>query len=136
MALITTADYQEIREIIDITLTLDELPNEQIGRDAFVGQAQRLVLARDPEAESRTGDELASVRLAALYYAAALLCPTIPILKTVRSEGESIERNPPDLIARAAELRAQAVQMLDSVLTPTTASVPYAFGVAPGYRGR
>jgi hypothetical protein len=136
MPLLTVADYQEIREVIDVTLTEDELPNDQIARDAFVGQAQRMVLARDPNAETRVDDEAARVRLAAIYYAAALVCPTIPVLTSVRSANETIQRQGVDMKARAAELKALAALELDAVVATGAASQPFAFGLAHGTRGR
>lgn len=134
--LIGGGDCQEIREVIDVTLTADELPNEQIMRDAFMGQAIRYVLGRDADAETRTGDEGAKVRLAAIYYTAGLLCPTIPILTAVRAGNESVQRQAIDMQARAAELKGLASSVLDDLLTPTTRSMPFSFGTVPGYRGR
>lgn len=134
--LLSAADYPEIRQQIDLSLDTTTLPDATIARDAFIGQGMRAVIELDPDAETRTGTAGARVRLAAIYWTAALLCPVIPVLSQVRFQQEGYTRQAWDASKRAAELKALAAALVDEVLTPGESRVPFAFKTVPGYRGR
>lgn len=133
--LLGAADYPEIRQQIDLSLTAQTLPDATIAQDSFIGQGMRAIIEMDPQAEAETGDAAARVRLAAIYWTAALLCPVIPMLRSVRFQQEGYDRGPWDPGKRAAELKAMAAGLIDEILTPGEVRAPFAFKVVPGYRG-
>lgn len=138
MPLLTSTDYPSIRAAIDISLTATDLPDATIALDIFIGAAMREVLSRDPEAESRTGDDLARVKAAAVYLTAARLIVTLPQILRETDLDTTYQRQAVDVAARAAELRALAEAELNEVLEPddATADRPTMFDTAHGYRGR
>src|SRR4051812_45313755 len=110
MPILSPADYPEVRAQLDLTLDGTMLPDATIGLDAFVGEAEREVLARDPLALSRTGDEAARVRLAAIYLTAARLALALPVLTSEETpEGQRYARQAWDPVALANRLRQQAI---------------------------
>jgi hypothetical protein len=138
MPILASADYQEIREQIDISLDALALPDAVVGRDAYAGAAMREVIARDPLAESRTGADGARVRLAAIYLTAARLCPAVPALQSETHGETTYRRMAFDATKRAEELRSLAESELSAVLEPGDATPyrPTMFGLASGRRGR
>jgi hypothetical protein len=136
--LLTAADWQEVREQIDISLDAVTLPDAIVGRDAYAGAAMREVVSRDPSAETRTGAAGARVRLAAIYLTAARLCPAVPAL-TRETHGETTyQRLALDPAKRAEQLRSLAEEELSAVLEPDDATPyrPTMFSLASGRRGR
>ena len=138
MPLISSADFQEVRELIDISLDALALPDAVVGRDAYAGAAMRDVLSRDPLAESRTGADGARVRLAAIYLTAARLCPAVPALSRETHGETTYQRVAFDPAKRAEELRSLAESELSAVLEPDdpTPYRPTMFRLASGRRGR
>jgi len=122
MPLLTAADYPAIRAALDISLTSAELPDLIIGLDMYVGAAQRAIRARDPIAESRTGDDLARVRLAAMLWCAALLVPALPQIASETHGDDTYRRQTSDPLAVALELRGRAEAELAAVLNAGTGS--------------
>lgn len=138
MALLTSDDYEAIRKAIDITLDSTTLPDATIGLDLYVGAGQRDVLAIDPIAETRTGDELQHAKTAAILFTAARLVGALPQITSEGRPDHSYNRAKVDPQARAAELRANASLELDAYLDPgdATSDRPTMFKAGRGYRGR
>jgi hypothetical protein len=139
-ALLSSADYPAVRAAIDVSLGKSELPDDTIALGIYHAAAVQEVLARDPDAESRTGDELARVQRAAVYFCAARLCPAVVRLTSLSIQTRDISYSKPaqDPDERAAELRALAEAEIAAVLTPSEDDYarPTMFAVAKGYRGR
>jgi hypothetical protein len=141
VAILSTSDYPEIREQLDVTLDSTLLPDATIGRDAFVGEAEREVLARDPLALSYSAgtDNAKRVRLAAIYLTAARLAVALPVLTSEEVSGASrYQRAAWDPAVLASRLRQLAGEVFAAYLetSGSTSSVPFAFGLACGRRGR
>lgn len=138
MALLTTAQHEAIRKAIDVSLDATALPSAVIALDLYAGAAEREVLARDPDAESRTGDALAAVTTAAVLLCAARLVPAVPRVASLSSTGEGITQKLSDPDKLAADLRARGEAELAAVLADvsSTAVRPTLFRLAPGRRGR
>lgn len=139
MALITAAVYGDIRAAIDISLDETVLPDSIISRDIYAGAAEREVLARDPDALSRSGADRARVTAAAVLFTAARLAPAVPNITSETQPGQSAyTRQAVDWTKRAADLRSLAEIELQAVLAPSEAapSRPTMFARAAGRRGR
>jgi hypothetical protein len=140
VALLTDpADYIAVRAAMDLSLKEPNVPDSIIQLDIFQGAAEREVLARDPEAESREDDELARVKAAAVYLTAALLLPAVPQLLRERLGDQTYERLQLDVAARVAALRKMAFRELGVVSDPVnvnTIASPHFFGVLHGDRGK
>ncbi len=140
MAIIESGDYPSIRAAIDLELDTNSLPDAKIALDIFSGAADQDVLERDPDAESRTGEDANRVTRAAIFFCAARLVPvvmrTVSLSATTRDL--SYTRKMSEIDARVNELKGQAVAEIDEVLDPDndTASMPRMFTYASGDRGR
>lgn len=140
MTILTALDYPQIRAVLDVSLTSTQLPDDTIGMDIFVGRAEADVLALDPDAETRTGADLQHIKNAAIYFTAALLCPTVVRITSMTAQTRDLAytRQAFDPEERAAELRALAVAEVTAVLTPddTTPNRPTVFARATANRGK
>ena len=136
MALLTSANWPEVRAALDVSLTTRQLPDAVIAYDLYSGRAMRRVLEQAPTAESMTGDSLLRCKNAAIFYTAAFLAPAIPNI-TRKNIGDVDQSFDIDWEARAATLLAAAAAELAEVLTPseTAPAMPRMFAVASGYRG-
>lgn len=130
--------YPAVRAAIDTSLGTADLPDSIIALDIYAGAAVRDVLAVDPTAASRAGDELAHAQAAAVYFAAARLVAALPRVTRESGNGYTLERRPADAGDLAASLRALASAELDAYLETdaATGDMPTMFRAAPGYRGR
>lgn len=142
MAILSSTEYPAIRAAIDVQLDASSLPDGIIGLDIYIGAADDDVLEIDPTAESRTGDELVLVKRAAIFFAAARLCPAVVRLTSVSAQARDISyaRATFDPEQRAEELRNKARETLDQLVDATTdppslARRPTMFAVASGRRG-
>ena len=136
MPLITSADYPAIRAAIDTSLDTTSLPDATIALDIYAGAAMRLVLARDPAAATRTGDALARVTAAAVYYTAARLILALPQITREAYPEQSYQRQDVNVSERAAYLTSLADAELDAVLgDAATAGMPTMFAAGHGRRG-
>lgn len=124
MALITIADYATVRAAIDVSLDAAALPDAVISLDLYAGAAQRAVRARDPQAESRTGDDLARVKLAAALWCAGLLAPALPAISRETHGNDSYQRLTRDPALLGAELISRAEAEIAAVLGSGTGSRP------------
>lgn len=138
MTLLSAADYPAIRAAIDVSLDSAMLPDDVIALDLYIGAGQRDVLRIDPEAESRTGDELLHAQTAAILFTAARLCGAVPQINQERFPDHEYRRQDVDMAARAANLRALAEDELGAYLDSgnLTSDRPTAFTLAHGCRGR
>jgi hypothetical protein len=131
--LIDESRFDEIRHAIDTSLGPTNLPNEIIASDLCIGQAIRWV-------EARTTDRGAYAKLAAIYYAAWLIVPSVPRVKIDKeSSGSSTQVEVFDLGEKMAQLLGRAEEYISEVedLTPTAAASPPAFfTLAKACRGR
>lgn len=138
MALLTSANWPEVRAALDVSLTTRQVPDAVIAYDLYSGRAMRRVVEQVPTAESMTGDNLQRCKNAAIFYTAAYLAPAIPnITRKSIGGGDTEMAYDIDWEARAANLLAAAAAELAEVLTPTetAAAMPLMFAVASGYRG-
>jgi hypothetical protein len=139
MSLLSAADYPAIRAALDTAMDSAFLPDSVIGMSIYAGAGELAVLAKVPDAESRSGAELQRCKNAAVYLTAALLAIALPqIAAETFIGGESYQRKIVDPAALAAELRQRANAELDIVLTPSEVapSRPTMFALARGRRGR
>lgn len=140
MALLTSEHYGQIRAALDVELTEQDLPDDVIGMSIYLEAANADVLNRDPDAETRTGDDRARVVRAAIYFCAARLAPAIVRVTSlsVVTRDLSYQRATFDPMQRAADLRALAEKELSELLTPTATSYgrPVFFTRGPGDRGQ
>lgn len=138
MSLLSASDYPAIRAALDVSLKATALPDAVIALPIYQGAAESEVLARDPEAENRSGAALQRVVNAAIFLTAAYLASALPTI-TAETVGRYSYQRDTDWGARAAELRQRADAELAAVLTPDAAARPLPpgmFAVASGRRGR
>ena len=135
--LLPAENYAAVRAALDITLDSAALPDAIIALDIYAASAVRDVLAVDPIAADRAGDELLHAQAAAVYFCAARLIGALPQITRDEEPGNTIVRQAYDAAERAAALRGLASAELDAYLAtdPTIADVPPMFGVASGRRG-
>ncbi len=135
---LTSVHYPAIRAAIDVTLTAELVPDAVIALDVYVGAATRAVQARDPLWATRTGDDAIRLTTAAILLTAAALAPAVPQIVSERWGDQTYQRQPADMHALAAALRARADAALATVLAPSDAASdrPTMFTLASGRRGR
>lgn len=138
MTLIVAGDYEAIRKALDTSLDNRLLPDAVIGLDLYAGAASRAVLARDPDAATRTGTAGQQIKLAAILWCASLIAPALPQISGEDHGDDSYRRVLASPEKLAADLRARAEAELAAVLLPD-APTPYrppVFTLARGRRGR
>lgn len=138
MTILKTTHYATIRAALDVSLDSDMLPDDTISMSIYAGAAEAEVIARDPDAATRTGDELTHIQNAIILITAALLAPAVPHIMEARQDQQSYKRNQIDWAVRAAELRRQADVEIAAVLEPSEATPgrPTMFATAAGTRGK
>ena len=132
-------DLASVRRAIDVSLTAALLPDAVIQDQVYLGMAEAEVLRRDPDALSRTGDERAAVRRAAVFLTAALLLPAVPrIVSEQHGDLHRYQRTPTALAETIADLRAKADGTIDRLLADDDeADEPMLhFALGAGRRGR
>lgn len=141
MAILTTAQYPEIRAAIGVEVNSRVLPDKVISMSIYLGAAERWALTVDADAATREGDELITLKSAITLKTASLLIKAMPML--LREEfrlGEGFQRQKVDVKERADDLAAQALDAINSYIEPTederTAVLPVFFDVASGTRGK
>lgn len=138
MPLLTAVDYPEVRAALDVSLTAVDLPDAIIALPIYEPAAEAEVLRRDPAAATRTGTQGQQIHIAAVLLTAALLAPQMPVI--VREQDDStysVQRQPVDLAALAAQLQQRAIEALAVVLEvdQVTPDRPTFFALASGRRG-
>lgn len=140
MAILDQGDYEAVRKAIDAKLEEPSMPGSAIEMPIFKGKAIQMVLDKDPDAETRTGTDKDRIKRAAIFYCAALLCPTAIRLTTLSVQTGDMNYSRPafDADKRAKQLFAMGDAEIDAVLTPTEAAPkrPTIFAKASGRRGR
>ena len=116
MALFTAIEYPQVRALLDITLKAEQMPDEIIALDTFHGAAERDVLARVPDAESRTGTQRLRLVHAAVLLCASYVAPALPRLLRDRFADQEIQLAPVDMAARATALQQEAYDEIAAVL--------------------
>ncbi len=135
MSLLNNNHYPAVRAALDTSLSESKLPDSVISLSIYAPAAELDVLARDPDAEGRTGDELERVTNAAIYFCAARLAPALPQLLATSDEHNEWRWQARDWQARARELRQLADENLNAVLEGGEVVRPAVFAVASGRRG-
>lgn len=135
MPILTSADYPEIRSVIDLTMDAADLPDSVIAMDVFQGWAERKILVRDPDALTRMGDEAAAVRLAAIFFTAARIVPAIPRLMSESVMSSKYTLKPWDISEKVAELIQAAEDALDDYLPADPNPAGTHFVTVAGCRG-
>lgn len=134
MALIGSAtDYTAVRAALDVGLDAATLPDAIIALDTNQGAAEREVLARVPNAASKTGDDLLRCKSAAIWLTAANIAPSLPQLLRETQDGYTYTRQSRDADRLAQTLRERALEALRTVATTSRTAQ---FAVASGRRGR
>ena len=138
--LLRREDATVIRQAIDVSIGLNELPDDVIWQDIYAGASEREVLAEVSDAASKTGDDLKRCRAAAIYYCAARLVPAVArhLSVTTQARDMSYTRQAMAIEDRIAELRALADKELYAVATPSdnTPRLPTMFARKSGTRGK
>ena len=140
MAILTSDDYPAIRAALDVSLDSSNLPDSLIALDIYSNHADQFVYERDPDADTRTGENANRIKRAAIYFCAALLAPVVVRITSLAVQTRDVSYSRPvfDPVERAAELRAMAEAEIDEILTPAEEAPgrPTMFDVASGTRGR
>jgi hypothetical protein len=129
MLFLTSTDYPTIRGALHVSLTSAELSDALLGSDLYVPAAEAEVLALDPLALTRTGDELARVKRAVLFLTAALLAAVVPVPQSFTESDVTESLTPWDPEKRAALLRSMAMRELSGLGIATPPRVGYTYVV-------
>lgn len=141
MALLSAADYPDVRRALDATLDARLLPDEVISSPIYLGEAERRVIARLPGAAALTGAEATIARVATIYTLAALVSPVVPLITREQDKDYSYQRAEMDWSARATQLLADADGLLaglagDAVQAEADVTAGWLFGLASADRGQ
>jgi len=140
LTILSSDEYPAIRAAIDTELDTATLPDTIIALDIYAGAADQDVYARDPAADSRTGEDANRILRAAIYFCAARLCPVVVRVTSINVSARDLNYSRPafDPEKRSAELRQMAEEELAEVLEPDeeTPLRPTMFNTASGTRGR
>lgn len=131
--------WPQVRAAIDLSLDCGTLSDDTIALPIFWNMGEFQVLARDPLAATRTGDDLTHVQNAAVYLIAALLVGSLPQVTQEKFDTDyQYTKQAIDRTALAATLRARADDELDAVLDPLgqTSERPTQFALGRACRGR
>lgn len=139
--LIDPERYFEIRAALLVSLGPENLPNEIIEADIYLGEADRWVRS---QLKDLTGIETnPAAANAEIYMTAALLATSIDnVTQTRETTGETVSMEKVDWQAKEGQLRARAEQYIVAALypdgspNPTIVSPPQFFSLAHGRRGR
>lgn len=141
MFILSAADWPEVRTALDVTLDSTLLPDATLEMDAYNGEAEREVLALDPNALTYSAgtDNARRVRLAAIYLTAARLALSLPVLVSEQTpSGQRYQRQAWDPVTLSGRLRSLATEVINTYLYPSTpaSAIPFMFGTVAGCRGR
>jgi hypothetical protein len=141
LAILSSSDYAEIRNVLDVSKTADHIPDAVIGRQAIIGAAEDEVYRRYEAADPATfpgslsAAQQAKVRRAAIYLTAANLVYAVPMVTQESYTGVGMYNRQLAPVAEVANnLRAMAHRELDSLAGETT--YPTFFARATGPRGQ
>lgn len=128
-------DYKNVRALIDISLTADDLSDDQIGLDSFKGEAVEIIehavasLSEEQQTEYATQIKRAAIRLTASF-----LAPKVPILTSEVLEGDKFTFADKNFAKVSADLEKEAFGIVARILkavsdTPTETSTSFAEGI-------
>lgn len=133
MTLLTAAEYPSIRRAIDPSLDTTLLPDAVIADPIYLGEAERVILARAPESATADDPELTAFVRACIYLTAALIAPALPYMTSETTDVASYRyaRDP----KAAAENGARLLALYEGALaTATGAALALPFALARGCR--
>jgi hypothetical protein len=129
-----------VRDALDTELDTNSLLDATIARNIYSGAADQDVLALDPDAETRTGEDANRIQRAAVFFCAARLAPVVLRILNLSALTRDLRYSKPtfDPDERANELRGMAVEEINEVLVPggLAESMPRMFSSASGTRGK
>jgi hypothetical protein len=139
MPILVVGDNPSIRAAIDVTLTSKDLNDTIMALDIYRNAADQDVYNVYADADSAAGEDINRVKRAAIYFAAARLCPVVVRATSITARARDTTYTRPAFVAeeRAETLRGMAILELNEVLTPDdeTAAMPTMFAIATGQRG-
>ena len=139
--ILTSTEYLAVLAALDTKLTTSDVPNSLLALPIYHDAAVDDVLEIYPEAESEADtDNQAKITRAAIFFCAARLAPAVVRLTSVNiaTRDGSYSRQVFDPEKRAAELRAEAEELLNDIVEPEeeTSNQPIMFTTVGGNRGR
>ena len=139
-ALVTADECADVRAAIDVTLPATALPDTTILLAVFADKAARDITARVTNGEdivdAGSGDDFETMRLAAIYYTAALIMPALPqlISESVGQGDFAYRMAVVDPLKRQAQLFGLASTEVATLNGST--GMPTFFTLAPGGRAQ
>lgn len=141
MALITPAEYPEIRAVLDTSLTSTQVPDAMIEYSIYLGRAEREIIGMYPSAQTvvTAGTDTAAIAVikrATIYLVAALLAPAIPRLLKEHLGIYNYTRKMQELDEQVDYLRGMVESELSTIVDIAFSDIiPTLFTVARGNRG-
>jgi len=120
---LSTSEFEQSRKLVDITLTVDQLPDAVLAADAYAGEAVRWVSARTSNTDE-------NAKAAAVYVLAALVMPAVPKLLSESNAGYSYSQQQTNVDKRVAQLLAMAEDAIarSEAANPTDVGTAYLDG--------
>lgn len=139
MALLVHADYAQVRAALSPLIDEDMLPDDIIAMDVYQGVVEAQVSDRVADAATIAlgSDALARrLRAAVALLIAARIAPVVQQVVMADQAGTVYRLQETDWLARAAELRSSAEELLNTFDDEIELSRPTFFTLAVGRRGR
>ncbi len=133
-----SSTYPSVRAAIMVDMTAAQLPDAVIALPIYTGVAEMAVKGLDPDwaTHNTDPDSLAALTVAAIYWCASLLVPTLPFVKSEtfgqRDYQYQADAITPDRLMGI--LRARASALVGLVVNGTLDTMPQWFTVAHGSR--
>lgn len=144
MAVLSPADYPQVRAALDLSLTAAQLSDATIGLDIFLGATEQWVVDTIPAATLAALSAADTNRLhrAAVWHLAGILAPRLPAVVRRGDRDITEQLEPVDRDAQGATLLGMAEQEIRSILAgldvpdTSTGVMPTQFILSTGTRGR
>jgi hypothetical protein len=141
MPILIQADYDAVRQAIEVNLTANDLPDAVIASPIYQGRAEAYVIDRVPTAESATGTAALHLRMATILYTAAYILPAYYAVNDEQVGDLRVRVNDSRIEQRISQLRGDADRELDegAGVTPSPTAptgMPLMFDLAYAGRGR
>jgi hypothetical protein len=135
--ILTPADYPEVRAALSPDLDATDLPDDVIGRDVYLGAAEREVVGYDPLAPTRSGIDWIHVRAATVFLTASRLALRLTRITDERFADYLVRVIPQDPQALFASLRAQGLYEMGQIsgIDPLAGLLPTQIAVSTARRG-
>ena len=127
MAILSSADYPQVRAIIDPSLDENTLPDSILSMDIYQGRAESEVKSMDPDAETRTGEDLNKIKRAVILLMASYYLESLPDKTASKIETMSFSSWHKRLETRIAQMRSQAAALVREVLANNSTSGKQSF---------